>query len=199
MEQTRIFAIVFFEPNNNSRIEHKIYESQMKWFQKRFVREFISFSSKDLIHKMQIQENDQFVIPFGDDEFLVYVTTVSSDNCDLGCAMLIEPSHSHQPGRDSNLPHLYSKMLIRDYLHRGIAALPDNAEDIVKHFKLQDMHGELAETQKVLRRSISKVLIRGEEIEKLVDKTDTLSAQSKIFFKNSRDFNRCCFFFRRWW
>lgn len=44
----------------------------------------------------------------------------------------------------------------------------------------------------VLHENIRKLLERGENLEKLVDKSKDLSAQSKMFFKESKKANRSC-------
>ena len=48
---------------------------------------------------------------------------------------------------------------------------------------------ELDETKIVLHKTIESVLERGEKIDTLVQKSDGLSAQSKMFYKQVR--NRC--------
>lgn len=55
--------------------------------------------------------------------------------------------------------------------------------------RLQD---ELDETKIVLHDTIQKVLERGEKLDDLVTKSDSLSEQSKMFYKSARKMNKCC-------
>ncbi|KAL8762898.1 MAG: hypothetical protein Q9184_001194 [Pyrenodesmia sp. 2 TL-2023] len=63
---------------------------------------------------------------------------------------------------------------------------PQQADSIMKIQK------ELDETKIVLHKTIESVLERGETIDSLVEKSDGLSAQSKMFFKQAKQQNSCC-------
>lgn len=54
------------------------------------------------------------------------------------------------------------------------------------------VENQLADTKEILHRTIDKVLERGEKIDDLVAKSDHLSNQSKIFFKQAKKTNKCC-------
>ena len=80
---------------------------------------------------------------------------------------------------------------LRDYIVKYQD--PQQADSIMKIQK------ELDETKIVLHKTIESVLERGEKIDSLVEKSDGLSAQSKMFYKQV-----CFFFFERfgcwrWW
>ncbi|KAJ3758972.1 snare-like protein [Lentinula raphanica] len=51
---------------------------------------------------------------------------------------------------------------------------------------------ELDETKIVLHKTIESVLERGEKLENLVDRSNALSAQSKMFYKTAKKQNDCC-------
>lgn len=63
---------------------------------------------------------------------------------------------------------------------------PQQADSIMKIQK------ELDETKIVLHKTIESVLERGEKIDSLVEKSDGLSAQSKMFYKQAKQQNSCC-------
>ena len=63
---------------------------------------------------------------------------------------------------------------------------PKQADSIMK---IQD---ELNQTKIVLHKTIESVLERGEKIDDLVAKSDGLSAQSKMFYKQAKKQNSCC-------
>ncbi|KAH6904308.1 Longin-like domain-containing protein [Coprinopsis sp. MPI-PUGE-AT-0042] len=51
---------------------------------------------------------------------------------------------------------------------------------------------ELDETKIVLHKTIESVLQRGEKLDTLVDRSEALSAQSKMFYKTAKKQNSCC-------
>ncbi|EMD32426.1 hypothetical protein CERSUDRAFT_88064 [Gelatoporia subvermispora B] len=51
---------------------------------------------------------------------------------------------------------------------------------------------ELDETKIILHKTIESVLQRGEKINDLVDRSQALSAQSKMFYKTAKKQNSCC-------
>ncbi|KAI0972749.1 putative snare protein [Xylaria arbuscula] len=63
---------------------------------------------------------------------------------------------------------------------------PHQADSIMKIQK------ELDETKIVLHKTIESVLQRGEKIDDLVEKSNDLGAQSRIFYKNAKKQNSCC-------
>jgi synaptobrevin homolog YKT6 len=63
---------------------------------------------------------------------------------------------------------------------------PNQADSIMK------VQRELDETKIVLHKTIESVLERGEKIDSLVQKSDGLSAQSKMFYQQAKKQNSCC-------
>ncbi|KAK3065649.1 hypothetical protein LTS18_002580, partial [Coniosporium uncinatum] len=63
---------------------------------------------------------------------------------------------------------------------------PAQADSIMK------IQRELDETKIVLHKTIESVLERGEKIDSLVQKSDGLSAQSKMFYTQAKKQNSCC-------
>ncbi|KAJ6551509.1 snare protein YKT6 [Mycena capillaripes] len=54
------------------------------------------------------------------------------------------------------------------------------------------VQAELDETKIVLHKTIESVLQRGERLDTLVDRSNHLSAQSKMFYKTAKKQNSCC-------
>ncbi len=63
---------------------------------------------------------------------------------------------------------------------------PHNEDSIAKITK------DLEQTKTVLHESIDKMLERGEKIDKIVEKSQDLSSQSKLFYKRSKKLNSWC-------
>jgi synaptobrevin family protein YKT6 len=76
--------------------------------------------------------------------------------------------------------------------------LPQLKEYIVKYQdpaqadSIMKIQRELDETKIVLHKTIESVLERGEKIDTLVQKSDGLSAQSKMFYNQAKKQNSCC-------
>ncbi|KAI9802945.1 MAG: palmitoyltransferase [Sarcosagium campestre] len=73
---------------------------------------------------------------------------------------------------------------LKDYLTKYQD--PQQADSIMKIQK------ELDETKIVLHKTIESVLERGEKIDTLVQKSDGLSTQSKLFYTQAKKQNSCC-------
>ncbi|KAF3935100.1 hypothetical protein ABW19_dt0208924 [Dactylella cylindrospora] len=63
---------------------------------------------------------------------------------------------------------------------------PSQADNITK------IQRELDETKIVLHKTIESVLDRGEKLDTLVQRSDNLSAASKMFYTNAKKQNSCC-------
>ncbi|EPQ51550.1 snare protein YKT6 [Gloeophyllum trabeum ATCC 11539] len=63
---------------------------------------------------------------------------------------------------------------------------PRQADAIMK------VQQELDETKIILHKTIESVLQRGEKLDSLVDRSNALSAQSKMFYKTAKKQNSCC-------
>jgi synaptobrevin family protein YKT6 len=171
-------ALIFFEMPNKSLLDFIIYTQGTNYIERKFIKEFVEFGSKTLIHKIQIPENE-FVITITDNAFTIYITILD----EIGCGLLLRDA------RTGKLPHIISKKLIHDYLTKDIVPTFD---DINQYFKGTDqILDQLDETKKVLKKTLSALLERGEKIEDLVEKTEHLSTSSKIFFQRAKKFNNC--------
>ncbi|CAA18664.1 SNARE Ykt6 [Schizosaccharomyces pombe] len=51
---------------------------------------------------------------------------------------------------------------------------------------------ELDETKDVLHKTIESVLARGEKLDDLIQRSDNLSTQSRMFYKSAKKQNSCC-------
>jgi len=63
---------------------------------------------------------------------------------------------------------------------------PKQADAIMK------VQQELDETKIILHKTIESVLERGEKLDNLVDRSNALSNQSKMFYKTAKKQNSCC-------
>ena len=58
--------------------------------------------------------------------------------------------------------------------------------------KVTKIQKDLDETTQILHKTIDSVLERGVKLDNLVEKSNDLSAQSKMFYKQAKKTNSCC-------
>eukprot|EP00697_Spironema_sp_BW2_P001894 gnl/Spiro4/1253_TR671_c0_g1_i1.p1 gnl/Spiro4/1253_TR671_c0_g1~~gnl/Spiro4/1253_TR671_c0_g1_i1.p1 ORF type:complete len:204 (+),score=8.88 gnl/Spiro4/1253_TR671_c0_g1_i1:54-665(+) len=58
--------------------------------------------------------------------------------------------------------------------------------------RLMSVRSHLEETKVVLHKTIEELLARGERLEDLVETSDSLSRNSKMFYRTARSANSCC-------
>lgn len=99
---------------------------------------------------------------------------------------------------DGDYPQRVAYDLLRRAMEAHGEATPSLA-DLLSQYqnpaqadKLTAVQAALDETQAVLHSSIQEVLARGEALDVLVDSSDELSKQSKMFYRQARRTNQCC-------
>ncbi|GMH55661.1 hypothetical protein TrRE_jg110 [Triparma retinervis] len=58
--------------------------------------------------------------------------------------------------------------------------------------KITKIQKDLDDTTEILHKTIDNVLERGVKLDQLVERSDDLSRQSKMFYKQARKTNSCC-------
>ena len=88
------------------------------------------------------------------------------------------------PSKGEGIVRMSEFPYAQDYLARYQD--PRQADTILR------VQQELDDTKIVLHNTIDSVLQRGEDLDKLVEKSGSLSQQSKMFYKSARKQNSCC-------
>lgn len=65
-------------------------------------------------------------------------------------------------------------------------------QDPSKADKITKIQKDLDDTMEVMHKTIDNVLERGVKLDSLVEKSDDLSEQSKLFYKTAKKHNSCC-------
>ena len=65
-------------------------------------------------------------------------------------------------------------------------------QDPAEADQMMKLQKDLDETKAVLHTTIDAVLERGEKLDTLVERSEDLSGQSRLFFKQSKNANACC-------
>lgn len=72
------------------------------------------------------------------------------------------------------------------------AALLQKYQDPTTADSIAQIEKDVDETRQILVETLDDLLKRGESLQNLVDKSEDLSYQSKVFFKTSKKANSCC-------
>lgn len=58
--------------------------------------------------------------------------------------------------------------------------------------QITKIQGELDDTMDLMRENLDKIIDRGVKLDELLDRSNDLSSNSKMFYKTARQHNRCC-------
>lgn len=84
-----------------------------------------------------------------------------------------------KPGKDQKLKFHYMINTCKKY------------ENPAKDDKILQIEEQVNQTSEVMQKNISALLERGEKIQSLIDKTEDLESQSKVFLKSADKVNSC--------
>ncbi|KAL1919963.1 uncharacterized protein VTP21DRAFT_1895 [Calcarisporiella thermophila] len=190
----KIYSISVLNAENKPAVtltsEHEL--SDFGFFQRGGVQEFMGFLAKTVAERTnpgQRQSVEQ-------DNYVGHVY-VRSD----GAAGVIV-SDKEYPARVafSLLNKILDEFTVRYPKHQWAQGMsyPELKEYITKYQDpkqadtIMRVQKELDETKIVLHKTIESVLQRGERLDTLVERSDQLSNQSKMFYKAAKKTNSCC-------
>ncbi|XP_063538627.1 synaptobrevin homolog YKT6 [Cydia strobilella] len=191
--------LVLYKGVNSATILKDVYDlSSFSYFQKGSVQEFMTFVSKTMVERTQPAARQS--VKEGEYMLQVYVR---ADNL---AGVLIS---------DHEYPSRVAHTLITKILDEFTARVPANtwptannttvdfpvlSQYLVKYQNPREadaftkIQEDLDETKIILHDTIKAVLERGEKLDDLVAKSDSLSYHSKAFYKTARKTNSCCNF-----
>ena len=190
--------VVLYKGVNNATIMKASYDLQsFGFFQRSSVQEFMSFVSKTIVERTQV------------------ATRQSVKEGDYMCQVYVGDSLSGVLITDHEYPSRVAHTLISKVLDEFAGKIPPSIwpsanESTIDYTQLPvylskyqnpreadamtKMQDDLDETKIILHSTIKAVLDRGEKLDDLVAKSDSLSMNSKAFYKTARKTNSCCNF-----
>lgn len=196
----KVYALaVLYKGINNASLLKAAYDLQsFSFFQRGSVQEFMTFVSKTVVERTQPAARQS--VKEGEYMLQVYVR---SDNL---AGVLIS---------DHEYPNRVAHTLITKILDEFAVSVPPTCwvtgdestidfpvlpQYLTKYQNpkeadaLTKIQTDLDETKIILHDTIKAVLERGEKLDDLVVKSDSLSAHSKAFYKTAKKTNSCCNF-----
>jgi len=170
--------------------------SSFSFYQRSTATEFLPFFSKTVAERtpqgqrQSVQENiyTAHVYNRGGPEELAAVIITDSDYpvrpAFSVLNKLLDDFSSKVPQSSYRNPSAISFSEITTYIQKYQD--PRQADTIMR------VQQELDETKIILHKTIESVLRRGEKLNDLVDRSNALSAQSKMFYKTAKKQNSCC-------
>ncbi|XP_004928270.1 synaptobrevin homolog YKT6 [Bombyx mori] len=196
----KVYALlVLYKGINNASILKGAYDLRsFSYFQRSSVQEFMTFVSKTMVERTHPASRQS--VKEGEYMLQVYVR---ADNL---AGVLIS---------DHEYPNRVAHTLITKTLDEFTAAVPSSTwatgkestidfPSLALHLEkyqnpkeadaLTKIQNDLDETKIILHDTIKAVLERGEKLDDLVAKSDSLSMHSKAFYKTAAKTNSCCNF-----
>nr|VWP00819.1 N/A [Ganoderma boninense] len=190
-------AVVLAAPNKSAVVLSSASDlSSFSFYQRGSVSEFMSFFTKTVAERtpqgqrQSIQENvyTAHIYNRGGAEQLAAVM-IADQEYPVRPAFslltkLLDDFIAKVPQASFGTPAAISFPEVNTYLQKYQD--PRQADAIMK------VQQELDETKIILHKTIESVLQRGEKINDLVDRSNELSVQSKMFYKTAKKQNSCC-------
>jgi len=203
----KVFSIVIFRWISSSETELPIlicscFElSNFGYFQRNSVKEVSLFVSREVVGRTK--QSEKQTIQHQDYLCHAFVT-----NDGLGCAVIADKEY---PSRVAfNLINKAAEETLRIFTVKDLEGatkegalqtqkLEANLQNLLIKYQnpteadsVLKIQRDLDETKEVIVKSIDQLLVRGEKLEVLAEKSQDLSFQSKAFLTQSQKMNSCC-------
>ncbi|KAI6026517.1 hypothetical protein PISMIDRAFT_9123 [Pisolithus microcarpus 441] len=190
-------SVVYAPPSSPSVILTSASDlSSFSFYQRGSVGEFLTFFSKTVAERtaqgqrQSVQENSYVAHAYnrGGAEQLAAIIVTDQE-------YPVRPAFSLLT---KILDDFTTKVPQSSYSNPGSINFPDVQTYLTKYQDprqadaIMRVQQELDETKIVLHKTIESVLQRGEKLDNLVERSNALSAQSKMFYKTAKKQNSCC-------
>ncbi|KZO94429.1 snare-like protein [Calocera viscosa TUFC12733] len=195
----RIYSLaIFTAPPSGSATQLAAYAdlSSYSFYQRGSVQEFLNFFSKTVVERTQsgqrqsVEEQSYKFNAYnrgGADNLAAIIITDLEYPARPAFSLLqkvLDDFSTQVPRASFTTPSSISFPTIKTYVEKYQD--PRQADAIMK------VQAELDETKIILHKTIESVLQRGEKLDNLVERSNNLSAQSKMFYKTAKKQNNCC-------
>jgi len=190
-------SVILAPPSGPSATLCQAHElSSFSFYQKGSVGEFMSFFTKTVVERtaqgvrQSVQENNYTAHVYnrgGAEQLAAVIITDQEYPVRPAFSLLtklLDEFISKIPQSSFSNPSQISFPEINTYLQKYQD--PRHADNIMR------VQQELDETKIVLHKTIESVLQRGEKLDNLVERSNALSVQSKMFYKTAKKQNSCC-------
>ncbi|TFK24089.1 vesicle membrane protein with acyltransferase activity [Coprinopsis marcescibilis] len=170
--------------------------SSFSYFQRGSVQEFMTFFTKTVAERINPGQRQSIQ----EREYTFHVYNKGGPE-NLTAVLICDQEYPVRPAYSlisKALDEFTSKVPQSSYSNPAAISFPELATYLQKYQDprqadtIMRVQQELDETKIVLHKTIESVLQRGEKLDNLVDRSNALSAQSKMFYKTAKKQNSCC-------
>lgn len=165
------------------------------FFQRSSVREMLSFFASMLVEKAT--PGTRLSVKSDDGVNVGHVYVRASDN--LGCVVIADGEYPPRVAFSyinkvlDEFTTLHGPAAWKELLDfPALAPLMLKFQDPAQADSLSAVQKELDETKIVLHQTINNLLERGQKLDDMVERSNQLSMQSKVFYKTAKKTNSCC-------
>uniref|UniRef100_A0A914UN39 Uncharacterized protein n=1 Tax=Plectus sambesii TaxID=2011161 RepID=A0A914UN39_9BILA len=195
----KLYALmVFYKQDDTVKLLKAAYElGSFSFFQRGSVQEFMGFTGKILVERSavpsrsSVKEQDYLchcyvradglsAVVVADGEYVQRVAFTMLTKVLDDFAQKVPPPQWAAAKDEKEIAYAQLPELLAKWQN------PREADAMTR------VQEEVEETKIILHSTIQSVLERGEKLDDLVEKSEGLSAQSKMFYKQARKMNRCC-------
>ncbi len=173
----KIYSIILFE--NDNIISEAYNLSSFGFFQRQSVKEFIIFFSNFTINRIALHQRNCIK----NNEYMIYAFKNQYNSCCIICDIEYYNNAAF---------NIIYDVLDKKYNTGKLEQLIIKYQNPNETNKIYNLQCELKSIENTLNITINNLLIRGEKLDILVEKSNILSNQSKEFFNKANEHN-CCF------
>jgi len=195
----KIYSLaIFTAPPGGSSTQLAAYAdlSSYSFYQRGSVQEFLNFFSKTVVERTQAGQRQS--IEEQSYKFNVY-NKGGADN--LAALIITDLEYPARPAfslLQKVLDDFATQVPRASFTNPSSISFP-NCKTYVEKYQdprqadsIMKVQAELDETKIILHKTIESVLQRGEKLDNLVERSNNLSMQSKMFYKTAKKQNSCC-------
>jgi len=170
--------------------------SSFSFFQRGAIQEFMTFFTKTVTERTNAGQRQSVQ----EREYTFHVYNRGGPE-QLTAVLICDQEYPVRPAYSlltKALDDFTAKVSTTSYSNPSAISFPELATYLEKYQDprqadtIMRVQQELDETKIVLLKTIESVLQRGEKLDNLVDRSNALSAQSKMFYKTAKKQNSCC-------
>jgi len=173
------------------------------FFKRGTIKEFLCFASREVAQRTNPAEKQSVKHSQPDDPTMTFICHCYVTTKKLGCVVISDGEYPFRVAYDFITKvmdmvtkqygdKVYSSQTDMNWKIAGLEEMLIKYEEPKEVDSIMKITKDLDETKEVLMKSIDKLLIRGEKLDDLMEKSQDLSFQSKAFMKKSKDLNGCC-------
>ena len=198
-QMVQVFSISIVEASKQSKILAQESDlSSFSFFQRSSVQEFLNFFIKTVVDRTSAGNRAKIE----QDNYVAHVYVRTDGIASVIVTDALYPTRVAFSLLNKISDEFSNKFTLQQRSTMNFSSTSSFYPELRSHLtKSQDpqssdpfmkVQKELDETKIVLHKTMGSLLERGEKLDDLVQKSDQLSAQSKMFYKTAKSTNACC-------